>query len=210
MRPLKFVAISDTHGCHRQLKNLPAGDILLHGGDICNRGDVSQATDFVDWFSEQDFQFKIFIGGNHDLDFETGECLVPRTLSDGAAFPENMLFLSDAGVTIGEVKIWGSSTKPKTILTSRFDWSAIASDTTILMTHYPPYSILDQNWVGKHCGSKSLLTRVREIEPSYHLFGDIHASYGQLKTNKTQFFNASLYRAQTDEIVNKPFVFEIG
>ena len=30
--------ISDTHGKHRSIRHVPAGDILIHAGDITNAG----------------------------------------------------------------------------------------------------------------------------------------------------------------------------
>ena len=44
---MKFVAISDTHGCHRQLI-LPKGDVFLHSGDVCNQGNILEVEDFLD------------------------------------------------------------------------------------------------------------------------------------------------------------------
>ena len=32
--------ISDTHGAHRQLANLPEGDVLIHAGDCCSKDTV--------------------------------------------------------------------------------------------------------------------------------------------------------------------------
>lgn len=208
---MKIVAISDTHGRHRQLDRLPRGDILLHGGDVCNRGTITEAVDFLEWFSQLDYQFKIFISGNHDLDFETGECLIPATLADGSPYPDNMVFLDNQSFEFENLKLWGATTEAKTglSLTSRTDWSTIPTDINLLMTHYPPRNILDQNWAGMHCGLIDLAARVKEIQPDYHLFGDIHASYGQKRIGKTQYFNGSMYHARSDQIVNAPFVFEL-
>ena len=62
---MRLVAISDTHGGHRRV-NLPAGDVLVHSGDLTLDGERSVTLDFVDWFSDQPFKHKIFIAGNHD------------------------------------------------------------------------------------------------------------------------------------------------
>ena len=67
---MKFVAISDTHGCHRQL-NLPSGDVLLHSGDVCDKGNTEQVEDFLNWLTALDFQYKIIIRGNHDIDLKS-------------------------------------------------------------------------------------------------------------------------------------------
>lgn len=208
---MKFVAISDTHGRHRQIKNLPSGTVLLHGGDVCNRGDADQAQDFLDWFASLDYQFKIFISGNHDFELDSGECVIPDRLSDGSPFPDNMIHLVDQSFELGNIKIWGAATAAKDGLKSEPPqlWSSVPSDTNILMTHYPPHGILDQNWAGKHCGLRGLKQMVSKLAPRVHLFGDIHASYGEKKLGDTQYYNGSLYKARTDTIVNQPFLFEL-
>ena len=66
---MKLVLISDTHGQHHNL-SLPKGDVLIHAGDISQRGLHTEVTDFLDWFSSQEYKYKIFIAGNHDYYFE--------------------------------------------------------------------------------------------------------------------------------------------
>ena len=208
---MKFVAISDTHGQHRQVTNLPKGDVLLHGGDVCNRGKVEQAQDFLDWFAGLDYELKIFISGNHDFDLKTGECLIPNKLSDGSTFPENMILLVDQACKIGGINIWGAATDAKAGVSSESNenWSSVPANTNILITHYPPRYILDQNWAGKHCGLRGLKKCVTALSPAIHLFGDIHASYGEKKIGSTHYYNASLYHAKSNSIVNSPFEFEL-
>jgi Icc-related predicted phosphoesterase len=48
----------------------------------------------------------------------------------------------------------------------------------ILVTHCPPYKILDKADSGKHGGSKALRNKVLEIKPKFHLFGHIHEGSG--------------------------------
>lgn len=31
---MKILHLSDTHGCHRQLQNLPEADLIIHSGDF--------------------------------------------------------------------------------------------------------------------------------------------------------------------------------
>lgn len=63
---MKIVCISDTHELHRDLL-LPAGDLLIHAGDITffsHSGVVLD--DFNDWLREQPHRYKVVIPGNRD------------------------------------------------------------------------------------------------------------------------------------------------
>jgi hypothetical protein len=69
----RLVCISDTHQRHRTLKSVPAGDVLVHAGDVllCNRlfspkASLEALADFNAWLGEQPHPVKIVIGGNHD------------------------------------------------------------------------------------------------------------------------------------------------
>ena len=77
------------------------------------------------------------------------------------------------------------------------------------MTHRPPFSILDQPLDFPSKGSKKLLQRVKLVEPEVHLFGHIHAGYGQKQVGKTLFINGSNYKQSKKRIVNEAIVFEI-
>ena len=50
----------------------------------------------------------------------------------------------------------------------------IPTDIDILVTHYPPYGILDEG-----LGSPEILNFVMKSKPTYHLFGHIHATAGE-------------------------------
>ena len=64
---MKLVILSDTHGYHDRLTDtLPAGDVLIHCGDVSRRSDEQSVIDFVRWFEQQPFDHKIYIAGNHD------------------------------------------------------------------------------------------------------------------------------------------------
>ena len=71
--PFRLVCISDTHLKHRELRNLPMGDVLVHAGDIllCNRffstkHSVELLKEFNTWLGEQPHPVKIVVAGNHD------------------------------------------------------------------------------------------------------------------------------------------------
>ena len=49
---MKILHISDTHGCHRQLHDLPQADIVVHSGDLTMNGSEQEALDFMNWFCD--------------------------------------------------------------------------------------------------------------------------------------------------------------
>ena len=69
---MRLVCISDTHSLHHQMEHpLPKGDILIHAGDLSNKGGEKDVKDFIDWFQNLGgWDQKIFISGNHDYCFE--------------------------------------------------------------------------------------------------------------------------------------------
>ena len=76
-------------------------------------------------------------------------------------------------------------------------WTSIPHDIDILLTHGPPNGILDRSSNHAHLGCRELLKSVSSIvRPKIHLFGHVHASYGQHvqedESGKIIFINASL------------------
>lgn len=196
---MKFIAISDTHGCHRQL-DLPSGDVLLHSGDVCNQGNRDQVKDFLDWFDQLEFKYKIFLRGNHDIEFKTRISLIDFEM------PKNVYHLDHSGIEIENILIWGIS---HPLRWSQKTWDSIPSNTQILMTHQPPYSVFDKPPLSPSTGDKELLKKVKQIKPKVHLFGHIHAGYGKKQIDNTLFINASTYKASKKRIIHPPFSFEL-
>jgi Icc-related predicted phosphoesterase len=207
---LKIVVISDTHGKHRLVK-LPKGDVLIHAGDVSYRGERYEVEDFLKWFSNQPHPHKIFIAGNHDFFFERTK---PKAIE--SIMPVNVTYLNDSGIDINGCKIWGSPITPQFFQWAfnrkrgeavRRHWELIPMDTNILITHGPPYRILDQTIYDQYVGCKDLLLRVQEVAPQYHLFGHIHEAYGNVIQNGTRFINASIVNESYD-MVHRPVVFD--
>ena len=208
---MKFVAIADTHYQHRNVK-LPKGDVLLHAGDVSYKGEKAEVLDFLKWFSDLNFTYKIFIAGNHDFYFE--KAVASEIIS---LIPENVIYLNDSGVTIGGITIWGSPVTPwffnwafnrQRGAAIQKHWKLIPENTDILITHGPPFGICDTVINGRHAGCKDLLKRVQEVKPKVHLCGHIHEGYGVAEKAGVRFLNASLMN-EAYELVNKPMVFEL-
>lgn len=206
---MKFVLISDTHGQHRQLK-LPKGDVIIHAGDFCDFGNQNQIYDFLNWYKELDFEYKILIGGNHD--FFAAE--YPKQFLEH--LPKEITYLNDSGLSIDYIKIWGSPVQPDLVgwafgkkrgVEMRYHWDLIPQDVDILVTHSPPFGILDQSRSCQSLGCEMLTKRLGKLNLKFHIFGHIHASYGMETIGNTTFINASNMDS-TKGLVNPPVVFD--
>ena len=86
-------------------------------------------------------------------------------------------------------------------------YAAIPDDTDVLVTHTPPYGILDRDGSILY-GSRVLLGRVRVVRPRLHLFGHIHKSHGALSDGVTVFSNAAIMDEGYDNL-NAPNVLSL-
>lgn len=190
---------------------LPKGDLLIHAGDVSFRGERYEVEDFLSWFAAQPFTHKVFIAGNHDFFFEKSK---PRQVEN--IVPPGIHYLNDSGVSINGCNIWGSPITPKFFHWAfnrrrgaeiKKHWDLIPDNTHLLITHGPPYRILDLTNEEQHVGCKELLERIRVIRPQYHLFGHIHEAYGKTKLADTVFINASQVNEHY-ELIHKPFLLD--
>jgi hypothetical protein len=71
-------------------------------------------------------------------------------------------------------------------------FSRIPEDTEILLTHTPPYKILDQTWRGKEAGCQCLAARLRALKSCrLHAFGHIHDAHGARFGAEGEYFKSS-------------------
>jgi len=70
----------------------------------------------------------------------------------------------------------------------------VIKENTILVTHAPPYGILDKTATGFHAGSKAIRDIIEASPPYVHIFGHIHEALGFEKIGKTTFVNVSIGR----------------
>ena len=97
---MKILHLSDTHGLHHQIKDLPEADVFIHSGDISHNGDENEVLDFLNWYIDLPYRHKIFVTGNHDLCLWDAEGIED--------LPDNLYFLQDRGVEIDGVKFFVS------------------------------------------------------------------------------------------------------
>ena len=216
---MKVVCISDTHNFHNHV-DVPDGDILIHAGDFTLAGSLSEVLDFNDWLGTLDHTYKIIIAGNHDRCLGQNDTLGFKMITNGT-------YLMNSGIDIDGIKIWGSPLTPafkgmRGGLTFYADrdgkamkrtWQGMPKKIDILITHGPPYGILDYVLYGAdsglHVGDGMLAGKVIERKPRYHIFGHIHEGYGTFKADYgTKFINCSVVNASYN-VVNKPIEFKI-
>lgn len=190
-RVLKLVCISDTHGEHRKVQ-LPEGDLLIHAGDISN-GHKEEVEDFLQWFDQLPFTHKMFIGGNMDFPLANSPASILHNLSP------NTHYLQDDLIEIEGLRIWGSPWVPEFVGVfmkkrgTEIDkcWEKIPTDLDVLITHGPPYGILDTTSRGQRVGCVDLARRLEHLAPKVHLFGHVHEAYGFYDAGSTQFYNVA-------------------
>lgn len=195
----RIVAISDTHSRHEKMPALPDGDILIHAGDATGLGKLDEITEFNRWLGTLPHKHKIFVAGNHDWLFEKSPELARALMT-------NAIYLQDNLVEIEGLKIYGSPWQPR-FFNWAFNvnrgvpiaqkWALIPYDTDVLITHGPPHGIMDNvfdPWADtvEAVGCEELLPVVKRIKPRAHIFGHIHAGYGQVEIDGIQFINASI------------------
>lgn len=194
----KIILLSDSHGKHKQVQ-LPDGDLLLHAGDLTGKGFAWQVREFMEWFAEQPHRHKVLIAGNHDFLAEEK----PEEFL--ALVPPGVIYLNDSGVELEGIKIWGSPIQPwfydwafnrRRGPEIAAHWALIPEDTDILITHGPPFGILDRTATGQHVGCEDLSARLAQVRPRLHVFGHIHEAYGHVQRDGIHYVNASVLDLQ--------------
>ena len=185
---MKILHLSDTHGCHRRLRDLPEADVVIHSGDFTMNGSEAEAIDFMNWFCDLPYRYKIFICGNHD------DCLYEASI-DG--LDDNVNYLCNSGIEIEGLKFYGVPMFMEDCITDRQsrNYASIPNDTEVLITHSPAYGILDFD-DDINYGSEEILEIIPILHNfKTHLFGHIHARNGIMEQNGVIFSNGAIMNA---------------
>ena len=205
--------ISDTH-----LHSIPAilgsrkADILIHCGDALNAGTWGDWQIFVQDLKDvrSQYDYVYFVPGNHDKIVEEYESLcradlekigVEMLIDQHKINHEHKIHfygspwvckingrwgfesLDDAEFDIGG-RFSNIPTKETTKLRAGED------STYFLITHSPPYMILDNP---EHYGSKQLVDRTLKCNPDFHVFGHTHRDGNRhINFNGIKFYNAAI------------------
>lgn len=218
---MRISFISDTHGKHYNVtKDLRGGDLIIHAGDVSSLGTVPEVVEFCKWFSSLNYTHKIFIAGNHELGFQDTPKLFKHVLEEYYA---DIVYLKDEIYVLkddnnNELRIWGSPWTPRFYdwafnadrgLDIKQYWDMIPDNIDILITHGPPWGILDtvERRRDIHLGCEDLALAVGRICPKFHVFGHIHTGNGIITRGDTTFINAAVLNEQY-EYAHKPITID--
>jgi len=246
---MKVVHISDTHGAkfHTQLE-IPECDLLIHSGDIGGRTTAMELYEFLSWFNVQPARKKVWCAGNHDLALDKKWILNTidpinqgiRQAMYGSAqavleqFP-SIKYLEYTDYVFEGVKMYGLPITPSF---HKQNWAfnadrgdeikkyvdRIPKDVNILISHGPPYGILDtipEEYKltpdeDIHRGCEELRTAMQHklIDLKLSCFGHIHGNTGVIvapisNTRHIIFSNGAVINDQYKLVVKKPLIINL-
>lgn len=194
---MRIVCVSDTHTFHNRV-DIPKCDLLLHAGDITDRGREQELVDFDLWCKRivrEGIARKIIcIAGNHDFCFQDHRVASVAALG-GAEY------LEDSSTVFDGLRIFGTPWQPwfydwafnlKTEMELKGKFDRMPEGTDILLCHSPPRGILDMTRRGQPVGSQALLDAIHRVRPKLVVFGHIHESYGSVEHDGIRYVNASI------------------
>jgi len=218
----RLVAVSDTHGKFRELSDpgsalhLPAGDILVHAGDLTKDGSHAEVQVACDWLAglRGRYQHIILVPGNHDRVFQKDAPLAREMVAG------RFDLLIDQGVRRLGLDFWGTPWTPAfgnlafgyEPRNERWaeNWDAgMPEQIDVLISHGPPLGILDRlERTGKSGGSALLRAAIEKRRVRLVVCGHIHEGYGLREEGGVQFVNASL-QDTWGEVRNPPVVIDL-
>lgn len=208
---MRIAAVSDCHG-KLHLASMPEADILIIAGDYCpdwRGGEVKAARLQLEWVRDtfnpflKGLPYKkiIVVSGNHDwLHF----CEETRNTARYALSAAT--YLQDESYEFEGIKFYGAPWQawnhdwafnlPKTDSEKGYPvakkiWSQIPTGLDVLITHGPPFGIMDQNPFDRSVGCPILRDRCLQVSPKLHIFGHTHEGYGLEKYQDVTLANVA-------------------
>lgn len=248
---MKICHISDTHGSrgHTPLI-IPEVDVLIHSGDIGGVTTLRDLTEFLIWMEKQPAKKKIFCAGNHDwiLSKEPGvrykrQGSVYQWLTFNERYNSARELLNNYDVEYLEnseyvyegIKFYGSPYSPSFHRESwvfnsdrgpeiRKHWNKIPPDVNVLITHSPPYGVLDvipesykltpTEDVHRGCFDLMDIIERKLLDLKLHTFGHIHSQTDWISKNISDtrniiFSNGAVLDNDYKQVVANPLIINI-
>lgn len=202
---MNLALISDTHGQLPDPAMFRGADAILHAGDVGPDYQVDTwiVQTFLPWLHIVQERMNIpFYGtfGNHDF---------PSKWSMGG---EHLHV--NTQLVVGDQRVWFSPWSPTfggwAWMRSEPDltelYANIPLDTTMIVSHTPPYQLVDKTGRGEHVGSKALRVRMQELPQLTHVVcGHIHEARGDSGIGSIRVLNVACvdeqYEMRRDPIV---------
>ena len=232
---MKIVHISDTHSKHNNL-NIPENiDLLIFSGDWSRIGSSSDTENFFNWLISLNIPKIVFIAGNHERTLDNDwiknshrtNSLVKKEIYKVKklikSLPNNITYLYEESINYMGYNIYGtpwSNMFPAPYMWG-FNWLTVNAEkescykipknTNILITHSPPFGILDYvNTI--HAGSNYLKEKILNNLPNLklHCFGHLHQennsdlNFNIEKINNCLFSNGSVLNHNYEQVVYFP------
>jgi Icc-related predicted phosphoesterase len=215
---MKIVTFSDIHGQqNKKLTNWfesnPA-DLLIFAGDLQANQTTDDGTKFTQWLHKLPYPSKIMVFGNHDGYYDIITNYVVNNFYDDIVILNNNSYTYNKNGN--EINIFGSPHSVEfgswwfMLKDEELEklWEKIPDNTDILITHGPPYGILDKTYAGINAGSKTLAKRIAELKKlKYHIFGHIHEAFGTVTIGQVTYLNTSLLNERY-KFVNNPIIID--
>lgn len=189
--------------------------MLVHAGDLTLRETEHENQSCAAWLDGLPHKTKILCAGNHDWFFDPN---APRqfhswrlyrrySVREMLAKFQSVRYLQDSQLRADGMRFYGSPWQPwfygwafnlpRDGEELAAKWAAIPAETDVLITHGPPFGILDRLQSGEHVGCAKLLRRVKELSRlRVCIFGHIHEGYGQEQRGSVHFVNAWICDAE--------------
>lgn len=209
---MKIVCISDTH---KYNPPIPDGDVLVHAGDFCGRGELDEIAGFDQWMAGLPHKHKVVIAGNHDIALQ-------KEAVEAEALLQSCTYLRDSGVEIDGIKFWGVPWTPNYFPEHwsfnhaspgehcQMVWDRVPEGTDVIVSHGPPFGHLDLTKSGNRAGCSIMLEAIERVKPRLVVCGHIHEGYGaKYLPGGAALINASICTTRPLRPSNAPFIFNL-
>jgi predicted MPP superfamily phosphohydrolase len=236
---ISIVAISDTHSQHSKIKFESTADILIHTGDLTQRGTKDELESVIDWLASLAFQHKIVIAGNHDIGLDKlcdHRARTRRPYPTAKQTDELISFMKKNRIIYltpdrptAQIDIRGSVLRvyglphsplflgPAAFMRDRKEdtWVNVTTSKSydILLSHSPPRGILDQTRRGANVGCHHFLAAVKRVKPQAAIFGHIHEARGMERVkwdDGTSTLFCNAANMSLNGTIHPPIYFNIG